>query len=206
MHSSINADQLLRDLALAVARNVVGANRPINEIIAGEGLTASEYAAISTNPQFKRYLAAYEKELTENGFSFSAKAKVLAEASLPTVYHMIHDQDTPAAVRRQLIADLVEWAELKPKNNNLAPAGPGFSITINIPSTGQTPSQTIVLEAESPEKPSETDQKLTISAENGEKPLNLGDFDLDSASIRLPAPKITLAEPEDYEYAGDDVL
>lgn len=189
MHAAINADQLLRDLALAVARNTVGANRPIQEVLSGEGITASEYAAISTNPQFQRYLAAYEKELTDNGFSFSAKAKVLAEASLPTVYHMIHDQDTPAAVRRQLIADLVEWAELKPKNTQNTAAGPGFSITFNIPAIGHTPPQTLVLEAKTPEKPEETDQILTIS----------DDFTPKKAVFAF-------SEPDDYEYAGEDYL
>ena len=149
--SAITGDQFLRDLALAIARNQVGAMRPTHEVIAGEGITQTEFDLISQNPQFKRYVDAYCADLRDNGFSFEAKARVLAEGSLPMLYHMAHDSDTPAAVRRQIIADLVEWGKLKPKNDAAAAAGPGFSITINIPSTPSTTEKTIVLEAETTE-------------------------------------------------------
>lgn len=150
-NSAILADQFLRDLALAIARNQVGAMRPTHEVIAGEGVTQTEYDHISTNPQFKRYVDSYCTELRENGFSFEAKARVLAEGSLPMMYHMAHDPETPAAVRRQIVADLVEWGKLKPKNDVSTAAGPGFSITINIPSTTDSSPKTLVLEAENVE-------------------------------------------------------
>lgn len=182
MHSSINADQLLRELALSIARNSVGAMRPIHEIVAGEGLTQTEYDQIAANPQFQRYVDMYVKELKDSGFSFSAKARVLAEDLLPTLYHMAKDVDVPAAVRRQAITDIVEWAELKPKTNAVAASGPGFSITINLPSTANSPQQTLILEAETPEI--------------AEKTPNLLEHDQKSP--------ILLAEDDNYVYAGDD--
>lgn len=184
MHSSINADQLLRELALSIARNSVGAMRPTHEIIAGEGLTQTEYDQIAANPQFQRYVDMYVKELKDTGFSFSAKARVLAEDLLPTLYHMAKDLEVPAAVRRQAITDIVEWAELKPKTNAVAATGPGFSITINLPSTPNSPQQTLVLEAETPE----IVEKPQILGENKQKT------------------PILLAEDDDYEYGGDDYL
>lgn len=184
MHSSIHADQLLRELALAIARNDVGAKRPTYEIVAGEGLTQSEYDAIATNPQFQRYVDAYTRELTESGFSFEAKNRVLAEASLPTLYHMAHDPDTPAAVRRQIVADFVEWGKLKPKTGSEMVSGPGFSITINLPSTANSAPQTIVLEAPSPKNSHEIAENPQILLEN-----------------HVP---IVFSEGEDYEYAGED--
>lgn len=184
MHSSIHADQLLRELALAIARNDVGAKRPTYEIVAGEGLTQSEYDAIATNPQFQRYVDAYTRELTESGFSFEAKNRVLAEASLPTLYHMAHDPETPAAVRRQIVADFVEWGKLKPKTGSEMVSGPGFSITINLPSTANSAPQTIVLEAPSPQ----------ISPEIAENPQIL---------LENHVPTV-FSEAEDYEYAGED--
>lgn len=182
MHSSINADQLLRELALSIARNSVGAMRPTHEVVAGEGLTQTEYDAIAANPQFQRYVDMYVKELKDSGFSFSAKARVLAEDLLPTLYHMAKDDDVPAAVRRQAITDIVEWAELKPKTNAVAPSGPGFSITINIPSTANTPQQTLILEAESPK---------------------IDDFSSKMLENREKTP-ILLSEDDDYEYGGED--
>lgn len=188
MHTAINADQLLRSLALSVARNNVGAMRPLHEILATEGLVQSEYDEIAKNPQFQQYVTTYESELKEAGFSFAAKSRVLAEDLLPTAYHMAKDPDVPAATRAKMIENLVDWGDLKPKKTDLGAAGPGFSITFNIPAVGQTPPQTLVLEAQTPEKPEETDQILTISDENREKP------------------RILLSEPDDYVYAGDDVL
>lgn len=146
MHSSIHADHVLRSLALAVARNQVGAMRPVQEILASEGLTQAEYDSISTNPQFQRYRDAYATELRDNGFSFAAKCKVLAEDLLPNMYHLARDPDVPAAVKAKIHENLVEWAELKPKNNVQATAGPGFSITINLPRAEAVAAPTEVIE------------------------------------------------------------
>ena len=199
MHSSINADQLLRELALSIARNSVGAMRPTHEIVAGEGLTQTEYDAIAANPQFQRYVDMYVKELKDSGFSFSAKARVLAEDLLPTLYHMAKDLETPAAVRRQAITDIVEWAELKPKTNALAQTGPGFSITINIPSTANSPQQTLILEAESPK----IDDFSSKMLENDSFEGLTGDFELPNAEKVQKAP-LFLLEDENYEYGGED--
>jgi len=181
MNNSINADQVLRELALAIARNNVGAMRPIAEILAGEGLTQQEYDDISANPQFKRYVESYSTEMKENGFSFAAKSRILAEDLLPTAYHMVKDPDVPAAVRAKIIENFVEWGDLKPKNNAISTAGPGFSITINLPNTANSAKETIVLEAETPK----IDAKI---AENVQKTA------------------LFLSEDENYEYAGDDYL
>jgi hypothetical protein len=196
MHSSIHSDQLLRELALSIARNSVGAMLPIHQIVAGEGLTQTEYDQIAANPQFQRYVDMYVKELKDTGFSFSAKARVLAEDLLPTLYHMAKDSDVPAAVRRQAITDIVEWAELKPKTNQVAQTGPGFSITINLPSVGNAPPQAIVLEANA----TEIEPKMV---ENDDFEALTGDFELPNAE-KLQKTPLFLAEDENYVYAGDD--
>lgn len=180
MHSAIHADQLLRSVALAVARNAVGAMRPAQEIAALEGLTLTELTAIEKNPQFQRYVDAFTTELRDSGFSFAAKCRVLAEDLLPNAYHMVKDPDVPAAVRAKVIENLVEWADLKPKRDNPAlTQGAGFSITINLPSTAQIAAgkTTEVVEVTGPDY-------------------------IDTTSS---APQIAFDEPEDYEYAGDDV-
>lgn len=181
MHSSIHADQLLRGLALAVARNQVGANRPIHEVIAGEGLTQTEYDAISTNPQFKRYVDAYVTDLSENGYSFAAKSKVLAEDLLPVAYHMARDNEVPAAVRAKLIENLVEWADLKPKKTieNAPGTGYGISIVIN----GQT---------------------TTVSAAQKVIDVTPPVITLPAAPEKRPS-LVLLDEPDGYEYAGEDI-
>jgi len=180
MHSAIHADQLLRSVALAVARNAVGAMRPENEVAASEGITVQELRAISQNPQFQRYVDTFTTELRDSGFSFAAKCRVLAEDLLPNAYHMVKDPDVPAAVRAKVIENLVEWADLKPKRDTGATnQGAGFSITINLPSAAQIAQgkTTEIVEVTT------VDEPLTTS----------------------PTPQIAFEEPEDYEYAGDDI-
>ena len=155
--------------------------RPVQEILASEGLTQAEYDSITSNPQFQRYRDAYAKELKDSGFSFSAKCKVLAEDLLPNMYHLARDPDVPAAVKAKIHENLVEWAELKPKTNQPASTGPGFSITFNIPTVGAPTAQAIVVE-----QPNETPK---IEATAPKKAVSLPFF-----------------EPEDYEYAGEDVV
>jgi hypothetical protein len=119
--------------------------------------------------------------MKENGFSFAAKSRILAEDLLPTAYHMVKDPDVPAAVRAKIIENFVEWGDLKPKNNAISTAGPGFSITINLPNTANSAQKTIVLEAETPKIAEKLQKTVEYSP-------------------------ILLAEAEDYEYAGDDYL
>jgi hypothetical protein len=92
---------------------------------------------------------------------------------------MARDPDVPAAVRAKILENLVDWGDLKPKNTSNTGAGPGFSITINIPTVGQTPAKTIVLEAE--------------TTENAQKTVET-----------IEKPTILLIEDENYVYAGDD--
>jgi len=186
MHSSIHADQLLRQTALSVARNSVGAALPIHTVVASEGLTQTEYDAIAANPQFTLYVEQYTKELKDSGFSIQAKARLLAEDLLPTMYHLARDADAPAAARVKIFENFMDLADARPKNSANAAAGSGFSITINIPQVGGTPAQTMTFEAETPQKP----QDLPALGES-----------TDSYPEKHP---IELLEPEDYEYAGDD--
>jgi hypothetical protein len=98
---------------------------------------------------------------------------------------MARDPDTPSAVRRQIIADFVDWGKLNPKNDVSVAPGTGFSVTINFPGTLQRPSETVVIEAETSEKPPEKGSEIP--------------------KITQKTP-ILLVEDEDYEYAGEDYL
>lgn len=180
MNRSISADVFLRDLALAIARNQVGAAAPTHEVLAAEGVTQQEYAAIQTNPTFTGYVTTYVKELTDSGFSFAAKCRILAEELLVDTFHMARDPDVPAAVRAKVVENLVKWGDLEPRKNVEAVSGPGFSITINIP--GALPSAS--------------------------KAAKLVDV-VDAPTLTLPSKtkKLTgiyIDEPESYQYAGDD--
>jgi len=201
MHSGIYADAELRAVAMAVARNNVGARRPLQEIATSEGITSAEFDQISQNPQFKLYLEAYERDLRENGFSFSAKSKVLAEDLLPDAYFLAKDSNIPPAVRVKMIENLVEWAELKPKKDQGQLAvGSGFSITINLPDSEQKEEKIVIQHEEITDSDYETPKLV-------EKPAEIV---LEEPKTGEKQPKLTLKtlfdEDDDYEYAGDDIL
>lgn len=132
MHPAITNDQQLRELALTVARNTLGANEPVEFILQKECLTAYEYEIIGKNPAYQRMVREFTDELNEKGFSFSAKCRVLAEDLIGDVYRMAKDSDTPAAMRVKTLENLVEWGLLKPKVAVTEANSGGYSITINL--------------------------------------------------------------------------
>jgi len=218
MHSGIYADALMRSVALATARNQVGANRPITEVLASEGITQQEYDDLGKDPQFRRYIDAYAKELTESGFSFAAKSRLLAEDLLPMAYQMARDRDTPAPVRAKMIENLVEWGDLKPRKD-ISPlaAGSGFSITINIPPPAAIKSQIIDITPECVDEVPEnvhydvhSDEDVQvmeqIGADSPEEPIFLKPVDVVDEKELQKKLEGLFDESDDYVYAGQDFI
>lgn len=202
MNPAIEADQTLRELALAIARNTVGPNNPLPSVLAAQAVTQSEYDLIKTNPTFQKYVAGYTKDLTENGFSFAAKAQVLAEDLLPTAYQLVKDPDVAGPARVKMLENLVEWAGLKPKVAvNQTGGGTGFSIVINVPSAG------IAMQA----------NQNGVTLGRPKDVIDIPTIEVPAAPVAEQAPAVPPAptkrasavrfdEPVDYEYAGDDVM
>lgn len=131
VHTEIDKSQL----ALAVARNQVGEKLPIKDILLAEGVSEDKFEHYLNDPLFTAEVKRLAKELTENGFSFQAKCRVLAEDLLRDKYAIIKDPDTPAAVRMKGIESLVKWGDLEPRPAALQPGQqqPTFAINIVIP-------------------------------------------------------------------------
>lgn len=208
MQNAVRADLFLRSLALAVARNAVGANLDINEVLKSEGIQLTEYQDIEKNPTYQGYLSKYKQELVESGFSFEAKCKLLAEDMLPGFYHLGRDPDTPAPVRAKVMEQMVKWANLEPKNDVSLGGSGGFSINIVLPSDSGGETTTITAEIQA---------KELSNGSGDEKDAIEGEFDDVSGDDNAPDkenyPKLTTGdilsaffeESEDYQYAGDDV-
>jgi hypothetical protein len=212
--NSIVQDTQLRTIALAFARNKLGANVAVEQLLPALGIEEDEYEILAENPQFGRYVEAYTAELQENGFSFAAKARILAEDLLPDAYKMAKDREISPAVRAKMIENLVEWGDLKPKNNaNLAAPGAGFSITINLPG-GQQHVLKDVNTVENDEKVVKKAKKSSKTLENKpEKALEIPVLDdvvvpkiaqIDTEAVKNKLSQL-FDEGDDYVYAGDDV-
>lgn len=188
MQHALLADNLLRTLALAVARNEAGAMRPAHEIAAANHLTPQEYDAMSKNPQFQYYKAQYLTDLKENGFSVQAKSKILVEDLLADMYHAIKDTEQPLASRVKAFDTLVDLSDVRPKNNVQSQnTGNGFSITINFPDKTSTTihdTETEAIEADITDAEDVTKLQKSISYS--------------------PHSPIELLEEDEYQYAGED--
>lgn len=88
---------LVLDLVLKVA--------PVADIISAYKIPPEEFKRLTLHPVFVQDLRDMKQRLREEGFSFRVKAAAQAEAYLSEAWRMVHDSETPANVR----ADLVKW-------------------------------------------------------------------------------------------------
>lgn len=207
-HTQLLEDSTLRGIALNIARNEVGAQKPIENILLAMGIKEERYKELCKDETFVRYVQSYTSELSSNGFSFTTKARILAEDLLATAYQLAVDPDCAAGVRVKMIENLVEWAGLKPKTTvGDVSSGSSFSITINVGTPAQTP--------DSSEK---TIDSSVIDAEKEEKPFKMPQLSSRSDTIDVDVQPVVdreriktsltdlFDEPDGYEYAGDDYL
>lgn len=90
-------------------------------------------------------LAPDPDELSRIRARIRGKSAALVEVGLEELYPILIDPETSAGTKLAILRDLSELGDLKPKKDAQAPqAGPGFSITINIPGNEGKPP--IVLE------------------------------------------------------------
>lgn len=209
MYEGIYEDTVLRTIALGIARNQVGAQLPIEQVLPILGVEEDEYERLCENRAFVRYVEQYEQELTENGFSFAAKARVLAEDLLPVAYSMAKDDLVPPPVRAKMIENLVDWGGLKPKNNAIdVPPGSGFSIMINLGGNHEA----AVKQAKKAEKPvieGDFSEKMPkIGRKKAEKEVIEEAEIVEEEPLREVKNKLAglFDDEDDYVYAGDDVF
>lgn len=125
----------LNSLALELARNNLGQKLRIPELLQQLHIDEDDFISIAQDPVFRKQVATYTKELSENGVSFQLKAKIQAEEMLKRNWRIVHDPETPAAVAVKAIENTVRWAGLEPKSNAAGAVAPGtgFNIIFNIP-------------------------------------------------------------------------
>ena len=117
-----------------------------------------------------------------DGSMIREKSRVLVEEWLDRLYPRLIDPDLPTSGLIEIGKTLIELGDLKPKNNAVQQAsGPGFSITINIPSQTGAPitvidgTATVVEDKEEPEELEASDQLCGMPEHIGFK---VPDFDL----------------------------
>lgn len=86
-------------------------------------------ANADTDYDLPTLLGTYRKD----GSLIREKARVLVEDWLDRIYPRMQDPDTPTSSLLAIGETLIKLGDMAPKAGTGAPAGPAFSITINIP-------------------------------------------------------------------------
>lgn len=97
------------------------------------GYDKDQALALLQSEQFGRTLDKISKEVREQGLSFRAKARAMAEDLLPEAYAIATDELASSAVRADLIQWITRVADLEPapKEKGGGPGGSGgFSMTV----------------------------------------------------------------------------
>ena len=132
MNENLMHEDRLRMLALAVARNRVGPDDPVEEVLAREGVTPQEFDRLLADPVFTKHVKSFVAELEASGFSFASKCRVLAEDVVHSLYHLARNEDEPAAARVKAVENLVEWGGLASKAAQAQTPGAGaYQLVIN---------------------------------------------------------------------------
>jgi hypothetical protein len=144
---------------MSLARNHVGNKLPLKEVLDADMIPVDFAELALKDPIFVEKTRTYVKQLTENGFGFKEKSRVLAEDGLKIAHKILHDSVAPANVRLKALENLVEWADLSPKevvvpvNNDKTPAF-SINIVLNGSQTGLSGVKTVENTATTPSTPS----------------------------------------------------
>ncbi len=104
---------------------------PTDVVCAEYGITYDEWDLIRNDAVFLADLKRAMDMLKQEGMSFRVKAKLQAEELLKTSWRTIHDPDTPATVKAQLIQATMRWAQYDtPTTAGAAGGGNAFAINI----------------------------------------------------------------------------
>lgn len=97
------------------------------------GFDEADWEEIKDREDFNAAVTKVRAEMERSGQTFRLKAAVMADSLMDNMYKHAMDADTPVKDKAAALQLLTRVGELEPKASVQANAGPGFSITINIP-------------------------------------------------------------------------
>lgn len=162
----ITTDDGLKAIALAVARNKVGIDDPIEEILLAEGVDPLLFDKLLDDKVFQRYIKLYVKELTEAGMSFKMKNRVLVEDAIAHVYNIIRDGEQPAMARIKGFETMAKYAGFDAEIAAETPQNAQFHITFNVPSLPDARQLAAAITVSGQQKPALEADFSVVASEN----------------------------------------
>ena len=121
-----------QQLALALARNALGMQLPVSELCIQMGVDVQQIVTLSKNKSFIAMVKDYRAELEKDGEGIRLKSAVALEHSIPKLYSLVHNVDTPANVVVQGIKQMADMAGVNKQEVGAVAAGSGFVVNIDL--------------------------------------------------------------------------
>jgi hypothetical protein len=107
--------------------------RQPHELCAAYGISRDEWARLRADPLFQAAVGRSVDQLKQDGMGFKLKAQLQSEGLLQESWRLIHDPDTPANVRAELIKTTWKYAGYEPeKASDNGPTQNAFVINLNL--------------------------------------------------------------------------
>lgn len=132
MSQTLTAERFL-SIPASMVTEIASALEDGKVVASRYGYSDQEWDEISKTPAFVKAVSVAKAEMDRNGTTFKLKASVMADALLDDMFSTAMKADVPLKDKATALSLLTRVAELEPKTNTQVQAGPGFSITINIP-------------------------------------------------------------------------
>ena len=103
---------------------------PVPELCASYGIDKDHWDRLRNDKGFQTAVVKYAEQLKTEGMGFRLKAQLQSEALLQKSWRIIHDPDTPAAVKADLIKST--WKAAGHGNADAPTQANAFQIQINL--------------------------------------------------------------------------
>ena len=105
---------------------------PLEEFVAAQGYNLEQWDMISRNPLFKTAVTEAEKLVNDEGGAFRIKARAMAEQFLPEAEALVNSDETPPAVKADMIKAIIKFAGLDGSVDQRSSRPQGNAVQINI--------------------------------------------------------------------------
>ena len=103
----------------------------LETVLAQHHITPVEYDYIRDLPNFKREVTEWNQKIHSEGYGFKLKLRSIAEAYIPTLVRLLHDDSVAPSVKTDLFKYITRTAGLEPTKDALQ-GETNNSITIQI--------------------------------------------------------------------------
>lgn len=131
-------------LAFDVALRLEGSGEDVADIVLRHNISTAQLLEYNKDPLFLNKVSLLRNEVRDKGITFRLKARTQAEDLLTTSWLLIHNPDTSAAVKADLIKSTVKWAGLEPKGDVAVDDGSGGGVRITINLGGDATKQKVI--------------------------------------------------------------